>query len=147
MKLILQQDVANLGNVGDVVNVAPGYGRNFLIPRGLAVLADEGNVRRLEHQKRVVAHKRAKLLASAQALATQLSNTAVSIKRQAGEEGKLFGSVTNRDIAEALAAEGIEVDRRSIRLEEPIRTVGVFHVPVRLEMGVEAEVKAYVIQE
>lgn len=147
MKLILQQDVANLGNVGDVVNVAPGYGRNFLIPRGLAVLADEGNVRRLEHQKRVVAHKRAKLLAAAQALAAQLSNTAVSIKRQAGEEGKLFGSVTNRDIAEALAAEGIEVDRRSIRLEDPIRTVGVFHVPVRLEMGVEAEVKAYVIQE
>lgn len=146
MKIILQQDVAHVGKVGDVVNVADGYGRNFLIPRGLAILADEQNVRRLEHQKRVIAHKRAKMEAEAKALAERLGNTAVSIKRQAGEEGKLFGAVTNRDIAEALAAEGIELDRRSIELDEPIRNVGVFHVPVRLDMGVRAEVKAYVIK-
>lgn len=147
MKVILQEDVKNVGNVGDVVNVADGYGRNFLIPRGLAVLADESNVKRLEHQKRVTAHKRAKLEKQAQELAEKLSTAAVSIKRAAGDEDKLFGSVGNRDIAEALEAEGYAIDRKNIVLDEPIRNIGVFNVPVKLPMGIKASVKVYVIRE
>ena len=147
MKVILQSDVNNLGAVGDVVTVADGYGRNFLIPRGLALLADERNVKRLEHQKRVTNHRRARLEAEAQVLVKRLAETAVSLKRSAGEEDKLFGSVTNRDIAEALAAEGFEIDRRAIVLDEPIRNIGVFTVPVKLGMGMSASVKVYVIRE
>lgn len=147
MKVILQEEVANLGKVGTVVTVADGYGRNFLLPRGLAVLADEGNVRRLDHQKRVTAHKRAKLEAEAKALAEKLNALAVSIKRQAGDEDKLFGAVTNRDIAEALEAEGYAVDRRDILLADPIRNIGVFHVDIKLALGVKAKLKVYVIRE
>ena len=146
MKVILQEDVTNLGKVGAVVTVADGYGRNFLLPRGLALLAAERNTRRLDHQKRVTEHKRAKMEAEAKAVAEKLAGTAVSIKRQAGEEDKLFGAVTNRDIAEALEAEGFKIDRRDIMLEEPIHTIGVFHVPVKLALGVKAEVKVYVIR-
>ena len=147
MKVILQEDVSNLGSVGDVVKVADGYGRNFLIPRGLAMLADEGSVRRLEHQKRVTAHKRARLEKESKDLAARLEQVAVSIKRAAGDEDKLFGAVTNRDIAEALAAEGFEVDRRSIVLDEPIHSIGVFSVDVKLSLGVKATIKVYVIRE
>jgi len=108
MKVILQEDVANLGATGDVVEVADGYGRNFLLPRSLAVLADERNRRRLDHQKRLAAARQAKIVASARDLAGRISGTAVSIKRQAADDDKkIFGSVTNQDIAEALAAQGV----------------------------------------
>ncbi|MCB9758844.1 MAG: 50S ribosomal protein L9 [Alphaproteobacteria bacterium] len=148
MKVILQHDVVNVGSVGDVVNVADGYGRNFLIPRGLAVRADERNVRRLEHQKMVTAHKRQKMLSQANAKAELLATTAVSIKRQVGEEDRLFGSVTNRDIADALYEQhGVELDRRDIQLDEPIRQIGAFDVEIKLPMGVKASLKVYVIRE
>jgi len=147
MKVILQQDVANLGRIGDIVRVRDGYARNFLVPRGLAVSADESNIRRLEHQKRVAAAVAARLLAEARALAERIGQTAVSIKVQAGEEGKLFGAVTNRDIVEALAAEGVQVDRRHVELAEPIKQIGVFTVPVRLHPEVTGNVKVYVIQQ
>lgn len=147
MKVILQQDVTNLGRIGDIVRVRDGYARNFLVPRGLAVSADESNVRRLEHQKRVAAAVAARLLAEARALAERIGQTAVSIKVQAGEEGKLFGAVTNRDIVEALAAEGVQVDRRHVELAEPIKQIGVFTVPVRLHPEVSGSVKVYVIQQ
>jgi len=147
MKVILQQDVANLGQTGDVVKVKDGYGRNFLVPRGLAVIADERNVARLEHQTRMAAAKASKALGGAQELANKISETAVTIKVKAGEEGQLHGSVTNRDIAEALAAEGFDLDRRLIHLAEAIKNVGVFQVPVKLHRDVEAEIKVYVIQE
>lgn len=147
MKVILQQDVHNLGRLGDIVKVREGYARNFLVPRGLAVMADEGNVRLLEHQKRVAAARAARLLADARALADRIGQTAVSIKVQAGEEGKLFGAVTNRDIAEAMAAEGVSVDRRQVELAEPIKQIGVFMVPVRLHADVTGNVKVYVIQQ
>lgn len=147
MKVILQSDVPKLGDLGDIVEVKDGYGRNYLIPRGLALLADERNVNRLEHQKRIIAHKKAKRVAEAARLAAQLAETPISIKRKAGEEGKLFGSVTNRDIADALAAEGITVDRRAVLLDEPIGNIGVFQVPVKLYGGVEAQVKVYVLRE
>lgn len=146
MKVILQQDVDNLGSTGDVKEVADGFGRNFLLPRGLAVLADERNVRRLQHQQRIAAARQAKLLAAAKETAEKIGKTAVSIKRQAGEGDKLFGSVTNHDIADALVAAGIEVDKRAVVLEEPIRSIGVFQVPVKVLRGVDASVKVYVIR-
>lgn len=147
MKVILQKDVANLGRIGDIVRVRDGYARNFLVPRGLAVSADESNVRRLEHQKRVAAAVASRLLAEAKVLAERIGQTAVSIKVQAGDEGKLFGAVTNRDIVDALVAEGVQVDRRQVQLAEPIKQIGVFNVPVHLHPEVNASVKVYVIQQ
>jgi len=148
VKVILQEDVSNLGTIGDVVNVSDGYGRNFLIPRGLAVRADEKNVRQLEHTLRAITRKKANQLAEAQAVASKLDGVAVSIKRTAGEDSdKLFGSVTNRDIAEALASEGYEVDKRAIELADPIKSIGIFQVPVRLHSEISASVKVYVIRE
>ena len=145
MLVILQQDVPKLGSVGDIVKVRDGYGRNYLVPRGLGVIADERNVRRLEHQKRMAAAKAAKELAKAQALADQLVANAVTIRRQAGEDGKLFGAVTNRDVAEAFGADGFTLDRRAIQLEEPIKTLGMFNIPVKLDRGIQATIKVYVV--
>jgi large subunit ribosomal protein L9 len=141
MKLILREDVENLGKGGDLVDVKPGYGRNFLLPRGLAVAANPRNVRELEHQKAVASAKAAKLKASAQAVAKRLAETPVVLKRKAGEQDKLFGSVTASDIAEALAARGLQLDRRSIDLAEPIKTIGDFEVPVKLHHEVVGKVK------
>ena len=146
MKVILQEEVANLGTTGEVVEVADGYGRNYLLPRSLAVLADERNTRRLDHQRRIAAARQSKVLAAAKELAAKISGTAVSIKRQAGAEDKIFGSVTNQDVQEALAAQGVEVDRRNIVLAEPIRNIGVFQVPIKVHRDVEASVKVYVIR-
>lgn len=147
MKVILQKDHEGLGRIGDVVRVADGYGFNYLIPRGIALPADEGNVGRMDHLKRVSEQKRRKALQEARSEADRINGTAISIRRKAGEEDKLFGSVTNRDIADALAAEGIEVDRRNVILEEPIRSIGVFTVPVQVHRDVEARLKVYVIRE
>ena len=146
MKVILQADVDNLGTTGDVKDVADGYGRNFLLPRQLAVIADARNVNRLAHQKRVASARQTKLMAAAKETADKISKTPVSIKRQAGEGDKLFGSVSNIDIAEALAASGVEVDRKAIVLDEPIRSIGVYQVAVKVLRGVDASVKVYVIR-
>ena len=147
MKVILQQDFEGLGRIGDIVKVSDGYAFNFLIPRGIAMQAGDGNVRQMEHLQRLTEVKRKAMLDSARIEADRINGTAVSLKRLAGEEDKLFGSVTNRDIAEALAAEGIEIDKRNIVLEEPIRTIGVYNVPVRIHQDVEAKLKVYVIRE
>jgi large subunit ribosomal protein L9 len=147
MKLILREDVENLGKGGDLVDVKPGYGRNFLLPRGLAVVANTKNVRELDHQKTVASAKAAKLKASAEAIAKRLSETPVVLKRKAGEQDKLFGSVTAIDIAEALAARGLQLDRRSIDLAEPIKTVGDFEVPVKLHHDVVGKAKVKVEAE
>ncbi|MBX2800456.1 MAG: 50S ribosomal protein L9 [Myxococcales bacterium] len=146
MRVILKEEVAQLGDAGDVVTVRAGYGRNFLIPRGLAIPASEGSVRQLEHQKRVAEAIRRKQMKGSLDLAQKLESTAVSIRRETGEDDKLFGSVTNRDIAAALAEEGIEVDRRLIQLDEPIRNIGLFTVPIRLHREVTANVRVYVIR-
>ncbi len=146
MRLILKSEVHNLGDAGDIVDVKPGYGRNFLLPRGLAIPATEGSVRQLDHHKKVADAIRRKNLSSSQQLKERLEGTAVSIRRETGENDKLFGSVTNRDIAEALAAEGIEIDRRAIHLEEPIHSIGLFTIPVRLHREVTASVRVYVIR-
>lgn len=147
MRVILKQEVPHLGDAGDIVRVAGGYGRNYLIPRGLAIPASEGSIREAEHQKRVADAIRRKRLGTARELAEKLENTAVSIRRETGDDDKLFGSVTNRDIVEALAAEGVEVDRRSVQLAEPIKSIGLFTVPVRLHREVTARIRLEVVGE
>jgi large subunit ribosomal protein L9 len=147
MRVILKQGVSHLGEAGEIVKVSSGYGRNYLIPRGLAIAASEGSVRQAEHQQRVAGSIRRKQLNEAQELAAKLENVSVSIRRAAGEDDKLFGSVTNRDIKEALDAEGVEIDRRLIKLDENIRAIGLYNVPVRLHKEVSADVRVYVIRE
>ena len=147
MKLILREDVENLGRGGDVVHVKPGYGRNFLLPRGLAVTANTKNLREIEHQKAVATAKAAKLKASAEAVAKRLAETPITLKRKVGEQDKLFGSVTALDIAEALSARGLQLDRRSIDLADPIKTVGEFEVPVKLHHDVVGKAKVKVEAE
>jgi large subunit ribosomal protein L9 len=147
MKVILQQDFDGLGRIGDIVKVSDGYAFNFLIPRGIAIQAAESNVRQMEHLRRLTETRRKAMLEEARVEADRINGTAISLKRLAGEEDKLFGSVTNRDIAEALEAEGIQIDKRAIVLEEPIRTIGVYNVPVRIHRDVEAKLKVYVIRE
>jgi large subunit ribosomal protein L9 len=147
MKLILREDVYNLGKGGELVEVKPGYGRNFLIPRGLAVLANPKNIREVEHQKAVAAAKAAKLKASAEAVARRLSDTPLSFKRKVGEQDKLYGSVTAMDLAEALAARGVQIDRRAIDLSEPLKTLGDFEVGVKLHSDVVGKVKVKVEAE
>jgi large subunit ribosomal protein L9 len=146
MRVILRKEVANLGDAGDIVKVKPGYGRNFLIPRGLAIPATEGSVRQVDHQKKVADAIRRKNLSGAKELKDKLEGTAVSIRRETGDDDRLFGAVTNRDVADALQAEGIEVDRRAIVLDEPIKSIGLFTVPVRLHRDVTANVRVYVIR-
>jgi large subunit ribosomal protein L9 len=146
MRVILKKEVQNLGDAGDIVAVRPGFGRNYLIPRGLAIPASEGSVRQLDHQKRLAEAIRKKEFETAKALGDKLSGTSISIRREAGEDDRLFGSVTNRDVAEALAAEGIQVDRKAIHLEDHIRTLGLFQVPVRLHRQVTATVKVFVMK-
>ena len=147
MKLILREDVYNLGKGGELVEVKPGYGRNFLIPRGLAVLANPRNIREVEHQKAVAAAKAAKLKASAEAVARRLSDTPLSFKRKVGEQDKLYGSVTAMDLAEALAARGVQIDRRAIDLSEPLKTLGDFEVGVKLHSDVVGKVRVKVEAE
>ncbi len=147
MKLILRESVENLGKGGEVVDVKPGYGRNFLLPRGLAVLANPKNVRELEHQKSVASAKAAKMKASAEAVARRLAETPVTLSRKVGEQDKLYGSVTALDIAEALAARGLQIDRRAIDLAEPLKTTGDFEVPVKLHSEVAGKAKVKVEAE
>lgn len=144
MEIILTEDVLNLGNMGDVVKVKPGYGRNYLIPKGLAVLATRAKKAEFEHVLAQMEAKRRKLRAAAQGAAAALEGLSVTIARQAGDDGRLFGSVTNRDIEAALAAVGQTVDRRRIVLKEPIKALGIYAVPVKLHAEVTAELKVWV---
>ncbi len=147
MQIILRDDMENLGKSGEVVNVKPGYARNFLLPRGHAVKATATDVKRVEHEKRVIAARTAKLAKEAQAEADTLSKVSVSISRAVGEEDKLYGSVTSRDIAEALAAQGVQVDSKKIHLEEPLKTLGMTEVQVKLGRGVNATIKVWVVKK
>jgi large subunit ribosomal protein L9 len=146
MDVILQQDVENLGTIGDVVKVKPGFARNYLLPRGLALRADAKNLAVLEHRKRSLAAKRAKVAKANQAAATRLGALSLSIAARAGEEQKLFGSVTNLDIQKALAAQGFEIDRKKIHLEGgPIKMLGEYVATVDLGAGVRAPLKVTVV--
>jgi large subunit ribosomal protein L9 len=147
MKVILREDVENLGKGGELVEVKSGYGRNYLIPRGLAVVANPKNIREVEHQKSVAAAKAAKLKASAEAVARRLADTPITLRRKVGEQDKLYGSVTAMDIAEALAGRGVQIDRRHIDLAEPIKTVGDHEVGVKLHSEVVGKVKVKVEAE
>jgi large subunit ribosomal protein L9 len=147
MKIILREDVEKLGKAGDVVKVADGYGRNFLIPRRLAVPADVRNLKALEHERRVIEARARKVRRSAEALAEQLSTMSLVIPAKAGEEGKLFGSVTSRDITEALERAGAPVDRKTVLLVDPIKQVGDYRVKVRLAAGITPEISVSVVPE
>ena len=147
MQVILRDDLDNLGKSGEVVNVKPGYALNYLLPRGLAVKATASDVKRVEHEKRVIAARTAKLAKETQAEADKLSAVAVSIARAVGEEDKLYGSVTSRDIAEALREKGVTVDAKKIHLDEPIKALGMVEVPVKLGRGVTATIKVWVVKK
>lgn len=147
MQIILQEDVEKLGNRGQVVTVAEGYARNFLLPRKLALEATAGNMKRLEKMRAAFAKKEATEKDSAQTLAELLNTVTLTISRKAGENDQLFGSVTSADVAEALAAQGYTIDKRKIVLPDPIKTVGEFQIPVRLFREISAGVKLTVKKE
>jgi large subunit ribosomal protein L9 len=147
MKIILREDVSNLGKAGEVANVRDGYGRNYLIPQGKAVLASDKNLRELEHHKRVIFQRQAKQKSSAEAVATQLGALQVTIARKVGEQDKLYGSVKNKDIADAVEKLGVDVDRHAITLPEPIRALGTYDVPIKLHSSVVGTIKVAVVAE
>jgi len=132
MKVILKEDIENLGMMGEIINVKDGYARNYLIPKNLAVEANTKNIRQLEHYKRLIQQKARKLKNSAELLAEKLSSKSIVIKVKAGEENKLFGSVTNMDIEKALKEMGFNIDRKKILLDEPIKRLGEYSVKIRL---------------
>lgn len=145
--VILQEDVSNLGQVGDVVTVRPGFARNYLLPQGKALVASKRSVRELEHQKRLTEHRKLKLRADSQKLAEQLSQVQITIPARAGEQDKLFGSVGVRDIAKGLAVAGHALSHRAIKLAEPIKALGLYSVDVRLQADVVAQIKVLVVPE
>jgi large subunit ribosomal protein L9 len=145
MEIILKEDVKNLGEMGEIVKVAPGYGRNFLIPKGLAVLATAGNKKQLQHQLADIARTKAAQQAEARKLLGELNGVSITIPKRAGDEDRLFGSVTNREIADVLTQQGHKIDRRQIDLEKPINELGIYEVPVKLASGIFANVKVWVV--
>ena len=140
VEVILRDDVQHLGKIGDVVRVKPGYARNFLFPRGLAVEANTRNLKELEHTKRVIAAKAEHDRKDAEGAAAKIEGTAITIQARAGEEGRLFGSVTNIDVERLLGEKGITVDRRRIALAEPIKQLGTFPIEIQVGRGVKATV-------
>lgn len=147
MKIILRQDVENLGKMGDLVNVKDGYARNFLIPRQFAYFASESAVKKLEVEKKQYLKKYEQMKLAAEALASKISELQVSIPMKVGEEGRLFGTVTPAAIAKELVLHGYEIDRRNVTIEEPIKTLGVFTVKVKLHPEVSSPLKVWVISE
>lgn len=146
MKLILTEHLKGLGNMGDLVEVANGYGRNYLIPRGLALPATGFNIKQIEAQKRVIIERKKKAEREAMHLKEALEKASIAIARQAGQDDKLFGSVTAANIAEALAEQDLKINKKAIHLEEPIKALGAFTVPIRLSPEIVAEVKVWVVK-
>ena len=146
MKVILREDVHGVGNIGDILEVAPGYARNFLFPRNKAVVATGRSLKAIEHAKRVVGEKARKEKAVLEEVAKKVSAIAVTIPVQVGKDDKLFGAVTAKDIAEAIAAQGVEVDKRKIELGHPIKELGTVSVPVKLHSQVTATVSVTVVK-
>jgi len=144
MKVILMENIDTLGHIGDIVKVAPGYARNYLIPKGLAAEATTKNAKALEHAKRQMEYKKNKVLEQARQLAARIEAASLVLAHQAGEEGKLFGSVTNMELAEKLQAQGIEVERKKIVLAEPIKQLGEYSVVVKVHPEVNANLKVNV---
>ncbi len=148
VKVILKQDVPNLGQAGDIKQVAPGYFRNFLMPRGLAIEATKGQIAALEASSSVEANRHVKARQQTSALAQQMSSVTIRIPVRLGEQGRIHGSVTNKDIAEALAEQAkMTVDRHKIELREPLKSIGVHSVHVKLEQGIDAQVSVELVPE
>ena len=147
MEVILREDIEKLGSRGQVVKVAAGYARNFLLPKKLAVAATESNKKIIEQERHAYLRREAKQQGEAEELSKLLSGVTVTISQKAGENDQLFGSVTSKDVADALAAKGYNIDRRKIQLDEPIKTLGEFKVPVKLHKDVTAEVAVVVAKE
>jgi large subunit ribosomal protein L9 len=147
MRIILREDLENLGAAGEVVSVRDGYGRNYLLPRGLAALATEKDVAKLEHERRVIAVRAAKMAKELAGEVEKLQQVSVSLARATGEGDKLYGSVTNRDIADALKEQGVTVDAKKIVLEEPIKALGMTEVPIRLGKDAVAKIKVWVVKK
>lgn len=146
IEVILKEDIKSIGKAGDIVKVKPGFARNYLFPQGKAVAAGGENLKELEHHKRAVQTRQSKLKKEAEDLAARLAGLSITVKKEAGEGDKLFGSVTTKDIADALLREKITVDKRSIELKEPIKQLGIFEVPVRLHAEVTASLKVLVVK-
>ena len=147
MKVILREHVEHLGDRGDIVSVATGYARNYLLPKKLALEATEGNLKTLEQRRKVWAEHDAKELEDAQALAARLGEVELSSTKKAGEAGTLYGSVTNTEVAELLTAKGFELDRKRILLSEPIKAVGSYEIKIKIHPKVEARIKLEVVAE
>jgi len=145
MQVILTQDVANLGKAGELVTVKSGYGRNYLLPKGLAMSATASNRTALEHNRIAIEKRVAKQRAGAQSIAERLNGMTLQFERQVGEGDKMFGSVTNRDLADQLKRAGLDVEHRRIDLETPVKALGKYEVAVRLDAGVLASLKFWVV--
>ncbi len=147
MEVILQEDISTLGKAGEIVKVRDGYARNYLFPQKKAVLADRSNVKQLEHHKKAIASRQAKVVKAANDLKAKMEGFAVSIVKDSGEEGKLFGSVTSLEIVEQLKQNGFTVDKKMIHLQEPIRALGDFEVPVKIYSDIVANIKLSVVKK
>lgn len=147
MKVILRQDHENLGEAGTIINVKPGFARNFLIPQSLAMAASPQNKKRFENEKKQMNWRKEQEKRKAEEMAKTLENVSCTIIVQVGEEDKLFGSVTSQNIAESLESQGYEIDKRKIQLEEPIKSLGIYSVPIKLHTEVDAKVKVWVVKE
>jgi large subunit ribosomal protein L9 len=145
MQVILTQDVANLGKAGELVTVKPGFGRNYLLPRGLAVSATATNRTALEHNRIAIEKRVAKARAGAQSIAERLNGMTLQFERQVGEDEKLFGSVTSRDITDQLKKANVDIDHRWVQLDQSVKALGKYEVPIRLSVGVIATLKFWVV--
>ena len=147
MQVILLEDVPSLGKAGDLVKVSDGYGRNYLIPQKKAILGTEKGLKMLEHQKRQVQFRMGKVKKDLEKIAQQIEELSCTFAKSVGESGKLFGSVTSMEIEHFLKENGIEVDRKKILLDEPIKSIGMFPVPIKLHPEIVAQLKVWVVQE
>ena len=147
MNVILTEDIQSLGRIGEVVKVAPGYARNYLLPKGLALTATGRNVNELDHRKRILAQKREKVRQQRLSVAEKLNQLQITVKRKVVEEDKLYGSVNVAEIVRILGEHGFEIDRKDIKLAQPIKELGTFPVPVRIDADITAEVKFVVEKE
>ena len=147
MQIILTTDIPSLGDAGDLVEVKPGYGANYLIPQGLALPATSSNKNQIEHQRRAISARIARDRKDAESISEKLSQVSVTITRLVGDDDKLFGSVSTKDVSEALRDQGFDVDRRKIVLETPIKALGVYDVPVKVHRDVIAQIKLWVVAD
>ncbi|GBD93343.1 50S ribosomal protein L9 [bacterium BMS3Abin05] len=147
MKVILKQDVESVGSVGDIVEVKNGYARNYLVPQGMALEATRGNLKQIDQEKKTLELQKNREKKTAEELANKLNNTSITISVPVGEENRLFGSVTSQDIADSLKEKDFKIDKRKIILEEPIKVLGIYSVPIKIHSEVEAKVKVWVVKK